>query len=175
MVTTSKKRLICTVIAVAVLVLTSGGVLLAKAVGLHTGVDGVAVTRDGRLSVVCQGPNSSKAAYAVRPIGENDDVFFENRSVPNDRTLGRYQVEVLFFDVQASDAFAERYPVGKIHTLAGVPEKWHGEVRIRIAYPPDDTMFAVYIGADRPIDVATCVTTALDAAWGGSAEVGRLS
>ena len=53
MVTTGKKRLICTVIAVAVLVLTSGGVLLAKAVGLHTGVDGVAVTRDGRLSVVC--------------------------------------------------------------------------------------------------------------------------
>ena len=25
------------------------------------------------------------------------------------------------------------------------------------------------------IDVSTCVTTALDAAWGGSAEVGRLS
>ena len=81
MVTTGKKRLICTVIAVAVLVLTSGGVLLAKAVGLHTGVDGVAVTRDGRLSVVCQGPNSSKAAYAVRPIGENDDVFFENAEI----------------------------------------------------------------------------------------------
>lgn len=25
------------------------------------------------------------------------------------------------------------------------------------------------------INVSTCVTTALDAAWGGSAEVGRLS
>ena len=102
-------------------------------------------------------------------------MFFENRSVPNDGSLGRYQVEVLFFDVQASEAFAERYPAGKIHTLAGVPEKWRGAVRIRIAYPPDDTMFAVYIGADRPIDVSTCVTTALDAAWGGSAVVGRLS
>lgn len=34
-------------------------------------------------------------------------------------------------------------------------------------------------GKKRPIcaaiDVSTCVTTALDAAWGGSAEVGRLS
>ena len=77
--------------------------------------------------------------------------------------------------MQASEAFAKRYPVGKIHTLAGVPAQWHGEVRVRIAYPPDDTMFALYIGADRPIDVSTCVTTALDTAWGGSAEVGRLS
>ena len=52
--------------------------------------------------------------------------------------------------------------IGKAHQLKEVPADQAAAFNIRIAYPPDDSLFVVYIGSDQPIHINAQESTPLD-------------
>lgn len=48
--------------------------------------------------------------------------------------------------------FRAEYLLGKVHQLKDSPDLT-SEFNVRIAYPPDDSMFVVYIGSDESIRI----------------------
>lgn len=96
---------------------------------------------------------SDKTSYSVRMLAENEGHFFGNKLIENDGTLGKYRIEIMFYGIDASEELSKKYPIGKIHRLEDFSTDRLSDFKIRIAYPPDDTMFVVYIGSDQPISI----------------------
>lgn len=88
--------------------------------------------------------------YRVEPMEETDPVFRGEQEVPLEE-LGQYRFAVWLSDAYAAHTLAEKYPLCQLHTLEDVPKEWEGKVNIYLAYPPDDSLFVVYIGSDEPL------------------------
>ena len=122
---------------------------------LENGVKGISISTDSNrgevLSIECGRDIPENAKYSVRVLSEGEKVYLGNRMVENDGTLGKYCVEVMFYDVRASEELAHMYPIGKVHSLKSATTNQETNFKVRIAYPPDDSMFVIYVGADKPI------------------------
>jgi hypothetical protein len=96
---------------------------------------------------------SDHASYSIRVMDQGEKVFLGERLVEDDGLLGKYRMEVMFHDIKGSPALAKESPLGKVHELIDASSRLKSEYRIRIAYPPDDSSFVIYIGSDEPLNV----------------------
>ena len=96
---------------------------------------------------------SDHASYGIRVMDQGEKVFLGERLVDDDGLLGKYRMEVMFHQMTGGPALAKEYPLGKVHELIDVSSRLKSEYRIRIASPPDDSSFVIYIGSDEPLGV----------------------
>lgn len=152
-----KKRVIGLLIGIGSLIAVLGGVVLCAAVQ-HSRGDLFGVRRIGMekdlsgeyaLTIDCFGIYG----YRIEPMAETDPVFRGEQEVPAEE-LGQYRFAVWLSDARATRALAEKYPLCRLHTLEDVPKELAGKVNVYLAYPPDDSLFVVYIGSDEPLDTA---------------------
>ncbi|MDR1001662.1 MAG: hypothetical protein LBL82_00090 [Oscillospiraceae bacterium] len=155
----TKKILLLSAIGVAVVLISIAAVFAVRVLG-DTHPDGVrkveltqSSSGEQAIRVTMGWLYSENAGYSVRMMEEDEPVFRGERLIENDGSLGKYRIEIMFHDAKGSDELREKYPVGETCELSDVPASAKGEYKIWIAYPPDDSMFVVYIGSDQPIDV----------------------
>lgn len=93
------------------------------------------------------------SSYSIRIMDKEEREYLGERLVEADGLLGRYRIEIMFYDAKGSPALAKEYPLGTVHEINDVSVGLKSKYKIRIAYPPDDSKFVIYIGSDEPINV----------------------
>lgn len=117
---------------------------------------------DKTVLTIEYGRRTSEYAHcSVRMLDKDEKIYWGNRLV-EDSDLGDYRMEILFHNMRASETLANEYPIGTVHRLKDVPADQSSAFNIRIAYPPDDSLFAVYIGSDQPIGMKEPESIPLD-------------
>lgn len=106
------------------------------------------------LSIEHGGGYSQNAKYSVRLMDQEDLEYYGERLIKNDGSLGKYRIEIMFYDLKASSSLAKEYPIGAVHEINDVLDGNISTYKIRIAYPPDDSMFVMYVGSDEPISIS---------------------
>ncbi len=96
---------------------------------------------------------SDNSSYSVRAMAEGELIYQGERLVKDDGLLGQYRIEIVFHGARASTALSKEYPLGMVHEIIDVSDGLKSKYRIRLVYPPDDSMFIIYIGSDEPLNV----------------------
>ncbi|PWM42884.1 MAG: hypothetical protein DBX47_07725 [Clostridiales bacterium] len=93
--------------------------------------------------------------YSVRILNEDERLFYgehpDVREEPAD-LMGKYRVEISFYDSEAASELIKKYGGNKIHEFEEVPESSKSKFKIRMGNP-DDSTFIIYIGSDEPIKI----------------------
>ena len=87
--------------------------------------------------------------YSVRILDDKAETYYVNE----DDSLGKYRIEIVFHEARGSEELSKIYPRGKIHELKDVPSALESKIKIAFAYPPDDSVFVIYIGSDEYIGI----------------------
>ena len=110
-------------------------------------------SKSGRKSLKIDLGNKASGSYSARLMDEDEMIYVGENLVKDDGSLGKYRIEIMFYDIQGSEALTNEYSIGKVHELKDVPTDLKSNYKIRIAYPPNDCAFVVYIGSDEPIKI----------------------
>jgi len=105
------------------------------------------------LNIEHGGDMYESSSYSIRIMDKEEREYLGERLVEADGLLGRYRIEIMFYDTKGSPALAKEYPLGTVHEINDVSVGLKSKYKIRIAYPPDDSKFVIYIGSDEPINV----------------------
>ena len=122
------------------------------------GVRNVKITENNSgqrvLRIEHGGGYSENSHYSVRMMAQDDKEFYGEKLIENNGSLGKYRIEIMFGSVKASSALYKDYPSGTVHEIKDVSDVINSIYKIKIAYPPDDSMFVIYVGSDEPITVS---------------------
>jgi len=91
--------------------------------------------------------------YSVRMIDGDEMVYFGERLVEYDGSLGKHRIKITFYESHASERFAEQYPLWNAHELKSVPADLGGILKIKGTYSPEHA-FVLYIGSDELISIS---------------------
>lgn len=91
-------------------------------------------------------------AYSVRLMESDEPDYSSEFPSEYDGSLGKYRVEIMFYDSLPSRKFVDQYPISDVHELIDVPEEYKGIFKISTDYTVNHG-FVVYIGSDEILAV----------------------
>jgi hypothetical protein len=77
-----------------------------------------------------------KAKYRIKIMDKGEELLLPDRLLAEDgSSLGKYRIEIMFYDAQGSPALAKEYPLGSVHEISDVSVGLKSKYKIRTAYP----------------------------------------
>ena len=90
-------------------------------------------------------------AYSVQQMKEEEMEYSDSGDelIMPDSSFGKHRVKIMFYDANPSDAFLQKYSVGKVHQIDSSANVL---LNIRCTYTSDHG-FVIYIGSESLLDV----------------------
>ncbi|MCL1790239.1 MAG: hypothetical protein FWG40_02595 [Peptococcaceae bacterium] len=123
------------------------------------GVQQITIIEDGSgtCSLVIDyigGDSGGGYGYSIRKMDKDEDeqVYFGERLVEADGSLGENRIEIMFHGTKSS-ALYNMYPSGTVHKLKGVPTVLQSNFNVRISSIPGADIFVIYVGSNEPLNI----------------------
>ena len=114
----------------------------------YRGIQNISVSERASGKITVKVTYSDARGYSCRVMEENEKHYKGDYLVDYDNSLGKYRVELKFYDVLASKKFLKKYPAWEVHdiTAGKTPLKMKG------VYTPGHG-FIIYLGSDTPLQI----------------------
>lgn len=147
-----KHRIIITIVLLVVAALCVVGVLMFHFLQNNPGLQSISVSEktSGELSLRVGYVDSR--GYSTRIMDEEDQEYVGDYLVDYDQSLGKYRVEIAFYDTVAAEKFCKQYTPGKTYELTKFPGDSQNPLKFKGVYTPGHK-FILYIGSDVPLEI----------------------
>ena len=123
------------------------------------GIQDISAVTDGSGNVFVNIKYSDCLGYSVQNAKEDERIYYGERAVQYDGSLGKNLIKIMLYDTDVSDRLLKLYGAFKPRAF-----KWH-DLRFMIV-PMDDHSIVVYVGSDEKLTVEEQNYTKLNEPFG---------